>query len=134
MSVQNNIATGYLSSFELPIGVSVMSKLTQWKGLQELGFAGNLNHHNLNFHGLKDFKFQLDLYSSTNFMLKAAFSVIKKLIPNNPILSLLLYPDPALGLVGKQFQGLANFNQVFAVSPTELKTTGAVASKIAALT
>jgi hypothetical protein len=131
--VQSNIAAGYLSAYERPIAVSVMSKLTQWPFQQQLGFAGALSYHNATFHGLSDFKTQMASYSSTHWILTAAYAVIKYLIPNNASVAALMYPDAALGQVGNQFQSLQNFGQVFALSPTDLQNPSAIGAKVSAL-
>jgi hypothetical protein len=128
-----NIASGYLSSFERPISVSVMSKAQSWPFLQQLGFAGSLTHTGNTFHGLSDFKTQMAKYSSTSAILQAAWRVIKQIVPNNPQVMALMYTDPALGQVGKDFQSLSNFGQVFAVSPSELKSPSIIASKVSSL-
>lgn len=134
MSVQTNISSGYLSSFERPIAVSVMSKITSWPFLQELGFAGSLQHQKNTFHGLNDFKSQLSKYSSTNYLLASAWKVIQMLVPLNAEVSKLMYNDSSLGQVGNQFQQLQNFGQVFALSPAELQSPDTVSAKVTALT
>jgi hypothetical protein len=131
--VQNNIAAGYLSSFERPIAVSVMAKVSQWPFLQELAFAGTLSYHSQTFHGLQDFQTQMSTYSSTHPILQAAWSVIQSQVPNNASVATLMYIDPSLGQVGKQFQQLSNFGQVFALSPADLQSPGTVSTKISAL-
>ena len=130
MSVQTNIAAGYLSAFEGPIGVSVMSKLTQWPFLQQLGFAGTLDQSSSTFHGLKDFNLQMNMYSSTNGLLKIAWNVIKQFVLNNAEVLALEYHAPNLGKVGRIFQVLTSFGQVFALSPSELKSPGSIAAKV----
>lgn len=131
--VQTNLATGYLSSFERPISVSVMAKTQSWPFLQQLGFAGSLSLLSSTFHGLTDFYNQMTMYSSTNLILKTAWSVIQTIVPMNAKVQSLMYVDPTLGQVGNQFQQLQNFGQVFALSPTELQSPSAVSSKVSAL-
>ncbi len=130
MSVQLSIAAGYLSSFESPIGVSVMAKLAQWPTLQKLGFAGQLGHMNANFHGLEDFKNQISAYSATNGLLEAAWQVIKQVAPMNPSIIPLLFRSDVLGQVGVEFQQLSGFGQAFAITPTQLKLPAAVESQV----
>jgi hypothetical protein len=130
MSVQTNIASGYLSAFEGPVGVSVMSKATKWPFLQQLGFGGNLDQLAATFHGLKDFNKQMSMYSSTNAWLRAAWNVIKQFVLNNAEVLALEYHDPNLGKVGRIFQVLTSFGQVFALSPSELKSPGSIAAKV----
>jgi hypothetical protein len=133
MSVQTNIADGYLSAFEGPVGVSVMSKLTQWPFLQQLGFAGTLDQSSSTFHGLKDFTLQMNMYSSTNGLLKIAWNIIKQFVLNNAQVKALEYQDPNLGSVGLAFKTLTSSGQVFALSPSELQSPGSVAMKVASV-
>ncbi len=130
MSVQLNISAGYLSSFECPLGVSVMSKMTQWPFLQELGFAGSLTHMNQNFHGLNDFNEQMTDYSSTSGILEAAWAVIKQLVPKNPDVTALMFNSSTLGQVGKEFQQMSGFGQAFAITPDQLKTPTSIPSLV----
>lgn len=132
-SVQSNIASGYLSSFENPIGVSVMAKAQSWPFLQKLTFGSTLDMQKSTFHGLGDFKSQMQRYSSTHWILTAAWRVVQMLVPNNSSVASLMYNDPALGPVGKVFKELPSFGQVFALSPSELKNPSAVRAKVSAL-
>lgn len=132
MAVQTNIAAGYLSSFESPLGVSVMSKLTQWPFLQQLGFAGSLTYLNQNFHGLGDFNTELSEYSSTSAILEAAWSVIKQIAPKNPQVTALMFTSSTLGQVGNQFQSLTGFGQAFAITPDQLKQPTNIGSLVQA--
>jgi len=132
-SVQTNISAGYLSSFERPIGVSVMSKLSSWPFLQQLGFAGALPLNSAAFHGLSDFYTQMSKYSSTHWILRIAWQVIQMMVPNNASVASMMYNDASLGQVGKQFQQLQNFGQVFALSPSELQQPSTVTTKVSAL-
>jgi len=132
-SVQTNISAGYLSSFERPIGVSVMSKLSSWPFLQQLGFAGALPLHSATFHGLSDFYTQMAKYSSTHWILRIAWQVIQMMVPNNASVASMMYNDASLGQVGRQFQQLQNFGQVFALSPSELQQPSTVTTKVSAL-
>ena len=130
MAVQTSIAAGYLSSFENPIGVSVMSKLAQWPTIQKLGFAGQLGHMNANFHGLEDFKNEIAAYSATNGLLEAAWQVIKQIVPMNPAIIPLLFQSDVLGQVGVEFQQLSGFGQAFAINPTQLKSPASITSQV----
>lgn len=132
MSVQLNISAGYLSSFESPLGVSVMSKMTQWPFLQQLGFAGSLTHMNQNFHGLSDFNLQLSEYSSTGAVLEAAWSVIKQIAPKNPLVTALMFNSSTLGQVGNEFQNITGFTQAFAITPDQLKQPANIGSLVSA--
>jgi hypothetical protein len=133
MAVQTNIAEGYLSAYERPIAVSVMDKTQQWPFLQQLSFASTLELQKETFHGLNDFKIQMEKYSSTNWMLSQAWKVIQLLVPLNGQVATLIYVDRTLGKVGKAFQSLQNFGQVFALSPTELQSPSTVNTKVQAL-
>lgn len=133
MAVQTNIAEGYLSTYERPLAVSVMDKTQQWPFLQQLAFASTLELHKETFHGLNDFKVQMEKYSSTHPILGAAWKVIQLLVPLNGQVAALIYVDQALGKVGKAFQSLPNFGQVFALSPTELQSPSTVNTKVQAL-
>jgi hypothetical protein len=131
MAVQSNLAAGYLSAFERPIGVSVMSKLLKWPFLQRLGHAGSLSYANTTFHGLQDFNVQMSEYSSTNAILITAWNVIKQLAPLNPSVTAMMFTSPILGVVGNEFQSLTGFGEVFALSPDQLTSPSAIASQLA---
>ena len=133
MSVQLDIAAGYLSDFENPLGVSVMSKLTQWPILQQLGYAGSLTHINQNFHGVKDFYDQMTAYSSTHAILIAAWQAIKQLAPKNPEVLATMFVSPVLGQVGNEFLALSSFGQAFAITPDQLKIPSAITSAVQSL-
>ncbi len=128
--VQNNLSDQYLQKFNLPIGVSGMQKLQQFPALQKLAHAGQLSFLKKDFHGLDDFKFQMDLYSSSNYILKAAWALIKSIVPNNPKIALLLTTVPGLGSVGQDFLSISGFAQVFSLTPSDLTSPAAVAAKV----
>lgn len=130
MSVQVNLAAGYLSGFENPIGVSVMAKLNQWPFLQRLGFSGTLTNLNQAFHGLGDFNNEMAEYSSTDDLLELAWTVIRQIVPQNPIVSALMFNSSVLGQVGKEFQQMTGFGQAFALSPDQLKSPAAIQSAV----
>jgi hypothetical protein len=131
MAVQANLAAGYLSAFERPIGVSVQAKLMKWPFLQQLGHAGSLSFANTTFHGLPDFNTQLSAYSSTNAILTAAWNAIKQIAPLNPSVVAKMFVSPVLGQVGNEFQSLTGFGEAFAVSPDQLTSPSAIASQLA---
>jgi len=128
--VQNNLADQYLQKFNLPIGVSGMQKLQQFPALQKLAHAGQLSHLKKDFHGLNDFDYQMNLYSSSNYILKAAWSLIKSIVPNNPMIAQLLTTVPGLGSVGQDFLSISGFAQVFSLTPADLTSPAAVAAKV----
>ena len=129
MSIQSSPA-GSLSSFEGPIGVSIVSKLTKWSSLQELGFAAQLTYLDKNFHGLNDFISQMTQYSSSNSLLETAWAPVLPNVPFTPTVSLLMYTDPVLGQVGLQFLSLINFGQTFALSPSQLNQPALISSLV----
>lgn len=129
--VQQQVSAQYLQKFNLPIGVSGMQKLQSFPQLQVLGYNGMLGSLKKDFHGLQDFKFQLNLYSSVSGILGIAWKLIKSLVPNNVILARLLFTAPGLGTVGNAFQSIDNFGQVFSLAPGDLISPAAVASKAA---
>lgn len=130
MSIQSS-TVGALSSFEGPIGVSIVSKLTKWSSLQELGFAAQLTYLDKNFHGLNDFIDQMSIYSGSNTILAGAWSLIYPTqVPMTPEVSSLMYTDPVLGQVGLQFLSLINFGQTLALSPSQLNQPAMIASLV----
>jgi len=132
MAVQTNIAAGYLSAFEGPIGVSVQSKLKKWPFLQKLGFAGSLSYSNSTFHGLKDFTKEMKMYSVTHPILRSAWRVIEQIAPLNPEVTSQLFTSDTLGPVGKDFENLTGFGEAFAVSPDQLKSPSAIRTQVSA--
>lgn len=130
MAVQTNISSDYLTAFNAPIGVSIMSKLSQWSFLQQLGFNGTLYQQGQTFHGLKDFNNQLSAYSSTHAILTAAWSIIKNIVSKNATVISQTFSSPVLGQVGNLFQQLSGFGQVFAVPPSLLQSPSAISSAV----
>lgn len=128
-TVHQQIAADVLNEFNMPLSVSAMSKLQQFPMLQKLAFNGHLNDLKANFHGLKEFNIQMDLYSSTNPILTAAWKAIKHLAPQNLQIAGLLFTDPSLGTVGNLFQSIHNFGRVFSVLPTPLPSLESIAKK-----
>lgn len=129
-NVQDKIASDYLAQFDRPLSVSSMLKLRRWPMLQELGFNGQLGHMKNTFHGLKDFKRQMEMYSSTHWILKLAWKVISSLVLNNAMVKMLLFTSASLGEVGKLFKSIGSFEQVFAVKPDEVLDPTKVKTKI----
>lgn len=128
--IHDNIADSYLQQFDRSIGISGMQKLSQFPALQQLGYNGQLGSMKNDFHGLKDFKSQLTKYSSCSFTLRTAWSLISAIVPNNISVQQLLISSPGLGTVGKMFSSIHNFGQVFSLSPKDLTSPSAVASKV----
>jgi hypothetical protein len=129
-TVQQQVSTAYLSSFNLPIGVSGMQKLQSFTALQQLGYAGQLSFMKSDFHGLKDFYSQLATYSSVNGILQTAWQLIQPIVPNNANIQLELFTSPSLGTVGLAFQTITGFGQVFALDPTFLSSPADVSAAV----
>lgn len=127
--VVSQISDQYLQQFNRSIGVSGMQKLQSFPELQKLGYNGQLSHIKNDFHGLQDFKSQMDKYSSTSHTLRLAWALIKYIVPNNVSISNLLFSAPGLGSVGKAFQSIHGFGQVFSLSPNDLLSPAAVSAK-----
>jgi len=123
--VQDKMAADLGQNFDRPINVSVIEKTKKFSFLQELGFHGQLGFAKKMFHGLDDFDQQMTTYSGTIYILGAALASIKALIPLNMMVAKNLTVSRALGTVGNAFSKMVGFDQVFAVSPDELKTDSA---------
>lgn len=126
--VQDQISNSYLQTFDRPLSVSAVDKLRQFPFLQELGYNGQLGHLKDNFHGLKEFNVQMDMYSQ-HPLLKAAWTIIKYIAPKNPFITAKLFISSTMGSVGNLFQGLQGFDKVFSLSPDELKDPTQIAAK-----
>ena len=126
--VQDQITNSYLQTFDRPLSVSAIDKLTQFPFLQELGFNGQLGHLKDNFHGLREFNYQMTQYS-THPILQAAWNVIKSIAPKNPFIAGKLFFSSSMGSVGNLFKGLQGFNKVFSLSPDELQDPTKIAVK-----
>lgn len=127
--LQTNIASTYVSQMNTALSVPVLNKLSQWKFLQQLGFGANLTHLQQNFHGIQDFFKQLTNYSNTNWILRAAWQVIKMIAPKNQEILKLMTNDPVMGQVGQVITNLHGFGDAFAKAPDILKTSPASIAK-----
>lgn len=128
--VHDDLSDQYLQQFDRSVGVSGMQKLQEFPSLQKLGYNGQLNHLKQGFHGLTDFKTQMAKYSSVSKKLLIAWALISAVVPNNPSILKLLFSAPGLGTVGDAFKSIHNFGQVFALSPSDLKSPATVQSKV----
>jgi hypothetical protein len=117
---QADIAASVAASFDRPIAVSVINKLDKFPFLQQLGYNGQLSFMAKGFLGLQDFYDELNLYSSSSALLRAAWSLIKQRVPLNLDMQENMFQDPVLGQVGNAFQQIVGFDQVFAVDPDQL--------------
>lgn len=129
-TVQDDIAKDVLREFDRPLDISAMKKLKQFPMLQELGFNGQLGFNKETFHGLQEFNIHMDMYSSTNLILKAAWTVIKSLAPKNPFVELKLFASGTLGKVGTLFKSVHNFDQVFSVNANGILDPNKIEDKI----
>lgn len=131
-AVQDNLAADLAQSFDRPINVSVIEKAKKFPFLQELGFSGQLPYAKDQFHGLNDFFKQMTIYSGSTALLTPSWAATYLLAKLNGEVSKLLFSSPTLGSVGPAFRKMVGFDQVFAMSPDELKTGGksAILSKI----
>jgi hypothetical protein len=130
--VQDQLAAELAQSFNRPINVSVIEKAKKFPFLQELGFSGQLVYAKDQFHGLNDYYKQMTIYSGSTALLTPSWAATYLLAKLNGEVTKLLMTSPTLGPVGPAFRKLVGFDQVFAVSPDELKTGGkaAILSKL----
>lgn len=120
--VQLTLAADASAAYDRPLVVPVISKLTKFPFLQELAFNGQLGFLAKSFVGLADFFDNMTTYSSTHPILLAAWATIQERVPLNLDLQDQLYISEALGQVGLAFQEIPNFDQVFAVDPSDLES------------
>jgi hypothetical protein len=120
MAVQDDISAKYLDQFNVSIPVSMVSKLRNWEARQKFQWDAVIKHPQQQFHGLKDFLKQMDMYSSTHIILKIAWKVIKTLVPKNTEILALMTSAPGLGSVGKSLLQIHGFGQVFGAHPEDL--------------
>lgn len=117
---QSNIAADVAASYDRPIAVSVINKLSKFPFLQQLGYNGQLNWLKQGFLGLQDFYDEMTIYSSSSQLLQAAWKLIKERVPQNLDVAKNLITDDSLGTVGNTFEQLVGFDQTFAVNPDQL--------------
>jgi hypothetical protein len=117
---QSNIAADVAASYDRPIAVSVIDKLSKFPFLQQLGYNGQLDWLKQGFLGLQDFYDEMTIYSSSSQLLQAAWKLIKERVPQNLDVAKNLITDDSLGTVGNAFEQLVGFDQTFAVNPDQL--------------
>jgi len=117
---QDNIAASVAASYDMPIAVSVIEKLSKFPFLQQLGYNGQLNWLKGGFLGLQDFFDEMTTYSSAADILQIAWQLIQKRVPLNLDVQKSLYTTDSMGTVGNAFQQLVGFQQTFAVNPDDL--------------
>ena len=117
---QDNIAASVAASYDMPIAVSVIEKLSKFTFLQQLGYNGQLNWLKGGFLGLQDFFDEMTTYSSAADILQIAWQLIQPRVPLNLDVQKNLYTTDSMGTVGNAFQQLVGFQQTFAVNPDDL--------------
>ena len=117
---QDNIAASVAASYDMPIAVSVIEKLSKFPFLQQLGYNGQLNWLKGGFLGLQDFFDEMTTYSSAADILQIAWQLIQPRVPLNLDVQKNLYTTDSMGTVGNAFQQLFGFQQTFAVNPDDL--------------
>ena len=117
---QDNIAASVAASYDMPIAVSVIEKLSKFPFLQQLGYNGQLNWLKGGFLGLQDFFDEMTTYSSAADILQIAWQLIQPRVPLNLGVQKNLYTTDSMGTVGNAFQQLVGFQQTFAVNPDDL--------------
>ena len=117
---QDNIAASVAASYDMPIAVSVIEKLSKFPFLQQLGYNGQLNWLKGGFLGLQDFFDEMTTYSSAADILQIAWQLIQPRVPLNLDVQKSLYTTDSMGTVGNAFRQLVGFQQTFAVNPDDL--------------
>ena len=117
---QDNIAASVAASYDMPIAVSVIEKLSKFPFLQQLGYNGQLNWLKGGFLGLQDFFDEMTTYSSAADILQIAWQLIQPRVPLNLDVQKNLYTTDSMGTVGNAFQQLVGFQQTFAGNPEDL--------------
>jgi hypothetical protein len=124
--VQSNLASGILDQFHVSLGLNLQTKLQDWPGRQSLQYGSMKGLMNQDWHSLSDFKFQMNLYSSSSHTLRIAWSLIKNLVLNNAKMLASLIHLPAFGNVplGSQVLSLVGIQNVL-VAPQNILTSQA---------
>jgi hypothetical protein len=130
MSQQNELSAASLMQFARPVTISFVDKAQDWPTRQKIAYEAMLALLKADFHGLKDFSEQMELFSTANPMqLKAPWAAIKALAPLNRNLLLRLVPDPLLGtMVGRFLSTVLGFSRIN-LQPEEI-LAGSLGSKL----
>lgn len=131
-SVQTLTATAALAQYLRPIGVAIIPNGQDWSSRQRIQYEAIKGLMRADFHGLDDFKEQLNLYSATNIqILRPAYSAIRALIPvNRNILQKLVF-NPVLGMwVGRFLLKVVGFEKAFTVPTSILEDNLALKAKL----
>lgn len=131
--VQSQLASGILNQFHVTIGLNLQSKLQDWQGRQNIQYGAVKGLMNKDWHGLSDFNYEMGLYSATNNKLRAAWRVIKSLVPNNPKTLATLIRIPGFGQVGQQVLSLVGISNILVAPQDILKSQTKFNSTIASV-
>lgn len=135
MQVQTQMAADTLNQFNVPLNISLISKANDWQTRQKAAYAAVVDYIRQDFHGLNDFKEQMQMYSTALGLIgTAAYKVIQPLIPFNRNVLETEVDDPEMGMVGKFLLTLLGFNQVFAMTPQTLQDPSIASSALASAT
>src|SRR5580692_7336309 len=118
-TVQVSLASGILDQFHVSIGLNLQSKQQDWQGRQQTQYGAMKGLTNKDFHGLSDFNNEMSAYSATNGILRAAWQVIKSLVPNNPSVTATLVNIPGFGQVGQQVLSLVGASNIL-IAPQDI--------------
>ena len=132
-TVQTQIASGILDQFHVTIGLSLQSKLQDWSSRQAMQYGSIKGLMNPDWHGLADFNSEMNLYSSTNLILRIAWGIISNLVPNNPQLTATLINIAGFGLVGQQVLSLVGVANIIMAPQDILTNPSEFASTIASV-
>lgn len=119
VSVQDNLSNSVLNQFHISIGTNITEKTQDWPTRQRIAYEAIKGLMVNDWHGLQDFRDQLNSYSNTHIILRTAFSVIQSIIPFNSRIRDTLVQIPGMGLVGNFLLSLPGFNSIF-VAPQDL--------------
>lgn len=117
--IQSQLASGILDQFHVNIGLNLQNKLQDWQGRQQIQYGAIKGLMQKDWHSLADFYFEMSLYSSTDSLLRRAWSVIQNIVPNNPRVLSTLITVPNLGLVGQQVLSLVGVTNII-VAPQDI--------------
>lgn len=132
--VQSQIASGILDQFHVSIGLNLQSKLQDWQGRQQIQYGAMKGLMQKDWHSLADFYFEMSLYSSTNNILRSAWSVIQSMVPNNPRVLSTLITLSNFGLVGQQILSLVGVTNIVVAPQDILKNQAQFNTAISSVT
>ena len=120
--VQNQLAVAEVSQFgNAQLSISLVCKGQDWNTRQKTAYESMKDFIRQEFHGLADFKQQMELYSNAlGTSGKIAWKVIKSLVPNNAQVLTTELKIVGMGMVGKFLLSIPGFAQLFAMVPQAL--------------